>query len=258
VSDLAGVSGLRILRAIASGATDGAKLAALGDSGLKCTREALTDALNVPVSTLHRQILKLMLDRLEMMRTQIEEIDKLLSTELKSNEPAIQRLAEVRGLGPQSAMQIVAEVGADLKTFRSAAEFASWIGTCPGSGISAELNKNDTSPKGNIFLRRLLMQAAMAAVKTKGSIFEVKFRQLLPKGYKQAAWAIAHKLSRVIWKILHEAVDYIELGPSRNLKAANDRIRRMCKELTRLGFKVQNSNAGTGDWLVSIHSRFRP
>ena len=245
VSDLVGVSGFRILRAIANGVKDASKLAALGDAGLKCSEEELADAVNVPVSELHRGILKLMLDRMELIRTQKEEIDLLLAAEMKAKESAVKRLSEVPGLGPQSAMQIIAEVGAEVKKFASAGEFASWIGTCPGSEESAEQNKSAVSPKGNRFMRRILMQAAMAAVKTKGSIFEVKFRQLLPKGYKQAAWAIAHKLSRVIWKLLHDGVDYIELGPSRNEKAKQGRIKRMCKELRRLGYAIQTPQTAT-------------
>jgi hypothetical protein len=61
------------------------------------------------------------------------------------------------------------------------------------------------------FMRRLLNQAANAAVKVKGSIFEIVFRRLLPRlGYQQAIWAIAHRLCRLIWKILHQGVRYDE------------------------------------------------
>jgi transposase len=246
ITDLVGVSGFRILRAIADGETDAAKLASLGDARLKCREEELMDSLNVPISKLHREILKLMVDRMELIRKQMEELDKLLSAALKGKESAVKRLAAVPGLGPQSALQIIAEVGPDAKNFASAAEFASWIGTCPGTQESAECNQSGASPKGNRFMRRILMQAAMAAVKTKGSIFQAKFRQLLPsKGYKQAAWAIAHKLSRVLWKLLHDGVDYIELGPSRNEKAAERRINRMCGELRRLGFTIQKAAIAT-------------
>ena len=63
-------------------------------------------------------------------------------------------------------------------------------------------------------MRRLLNQAANAAVKVKGSIFEIVFRRLLPRlGYQQAIWAIAHRLCRLIWKILHQGVRYDEKGP---------------------------------------------
>jgi hypothetical protein len=60
-------------------------------------------------------------------------------------------------------------------------------------------------------MRRLLNQAAQAAVKMKGSIFEITFRKLVPRlGYKAAVWAIAHRLCR----LLRKGVRYQEHGPA--------------------------------------------
>ncbi|MFZ2001537.1 MAG: transposase [Candidatus Sulfotelmatobacter sp.] len=89
----------------------------------------------------------------------------------------------------------------------SAAELTSWVGTCPGKDESAEQNHSSRSAKGNKYLRRVLNQAAHAAVAKKGSHFQVVFRRLLPRlGYQSAIWAVAHRLCRVVWKILHEGV----------------------------------------------------
>ena len=86
------------------------------------------------------------------------------------------------------------------------------------------------------------MQCAQAAVRTKGSIFQATFNKMLvPKGYKKAAWAIAHKLSRVIWKILKDGVDYVEYGPSRDAKSVKQRVNRLVRELRTLGFTVEKS-----------------
>jgi hypothetical protein len=94
--------------------------------------------------------------------------------------------------------------------------------------------------KGNRFMRRLLNQAANAAVKVKGSIFEIVFRRLLPRlGFKQAIWAIAHRLSRLIWKILHQGVSYEERGPAVSQKSRAARTTKMIKELRSLGYLVE-------------------
>ena len=61
-------------------------------------------------------------------------------------------------------------------TFPSAGQLASWVGACPGDNESAEVNYSHRSPKGNRQLRRLLNQAANAAVKAKGSIFAIVAR----------------------------------------------------------------------------------
>ena len=80
------------------------------------------------------------------------------------------RLAEVPGLGVDSAQQIIAEVGVQASTFPSAAELTSWVGTCPGKDESAEENHSSRSAKGNKYLRRVLNQAAHAAVKKKSGV----------------------------------------------------------------------------------------
>ena len=60
------------------------------------------------------------------------------------------------------------------------------------------------SPKGNRHMRRLLNQAANAAAKAKGSIFEIVYRRSIPRqGHNQAIGAIAHRQCRLIWLILH-------------------------------------------------------
>ena len=83
----------------------------------------------------------------------------------------------------------------------------------PGKEESAEQNPSSRSAKGNQYLRRVLNQAAHAAVAKKGSHFQVVFRRLLPRlGYKSAIWAVARRLCRLVWKILHEEVRFIEQG----------------------------------------------
>jgi hypothetical protein len=85
---------------------------------------------------------------------------------------------------------------------------------------SAEVSRNNKSPKGNRQMRRTLTEVAHAAVKTKGSIFQVRFHRLVPKiGFKRCIWAIVDQLCRVTWKVLHDAVRYEERGGIRDPKA---------------------------------------
>jgi transposase len=88
---------------------------------------------------------------------------------------AVQSLAEVAGLGVDSAQQIIAEVGATAATFPSSKHLASWMGACPGSEESAGTNYSHRCPKGNRQMRRVLNQAANAAVKAKGTIFAIVY-----------------------------------------------------------------------------------
>jgi transposase IS116/IS110/IS902 family protein len=106
---------------------------------------------------------------------------------LAHQHDAVQRLAEVPGLGADSAQQIIAEVGTTAATFPSAKHLASWIGACPGNEESAGVNYSHRCPKANRQMRRLLNQAANAAVKAKDIIFAIVYRRLVPRlGHGQA------------------------------------------------------------------------
>jgi hypothetical protein len=95
----------------------------------------------------------------------------------------------------------------------SAAELTSWVRTCPGKEEAPKRTTAAAPRKGNKCLRRVLNQAAHAAVRKNGSHFQAVFRRLLPRlGYQSAIWAIAHRLCRMVWKILHEGVRFIEQG----------------------------------------------
>jgi len=113
----------------------------------------------------------------------------------------------VPGLGVDSAQQILAEVGPTAEAFPTADQLCSWVGVCPGRNESAVHNRSGRCAKGNRYLRRILCQATQATVKNNGSYMQSLFRRLLPRlGYVKAIWAIAHRLSRIIWKILRVRV----------------------------------------------------
>jgi len=239
VSDLLGVSGLRILHGLAEGETDVKKLAALGDKRLHCNQEQLVDALTGSPQLMHREMLALQLERLQLIDGQIAKLNRMIAQAMQPDQETVIRLAEVPGLGVDSAQQVIAEVGVQAGTFASAGELTSWVGTCPGRAESAEQNYSSRTAKGNKYLRRVLNQAAHAAARKKGSHFQTVFRRLLPRlGYKSAIWAIANRLCRVVWKILHEGVRFIEQGTESDPKVRKQRARILPRALRKLGYNV--------------------
>ncbi len=241
VSDLLGVSSRKMLEQLADGETDAQVLAELAEPELRADPEELRDALSgaAGMSALHRQILRLFLERLALIERQMAELHQAAATALQPHQAAVVRLAAVPGFGPDSAQQVIAEVGPQAATFASPQELASWVGVCPGREESAEKSKSDASPKGNRTMRRVLNQAAHAARKTKGSTFQLLYRRLLPRlGHRRAIWAIAHKLCRMVWIILHRGEEYIEFGPERDAKAEASRTARLIRRLRRLGYQV--------------------
>jgi transposase len=210
VSDLLGASARRMLNALADGETDPAALAALADQRLRATPAQLHDALGA-------------------------------CTELNQRyQDAVERLAVVPGLGVDSAQQIIAEVGAKAATFPSAKKLSSWVGACPGEEESAGVNRSRHSPKGNRQMRRILNQAANAAVKRKGSIFEIVYRRLVPRlGHNKTIGVIAHRLCHLIWIILHNGVRYEERGPAVSKQSQQRHTARMIRKLRMLGYRVE-------------------
>ena len=217
--------------------------------GLRATPQQLCDALSgaADMVPLRRQILKLFLERLQLIESQMDQLDQSMGAALRQHQDSVTRLAEVPGLGADSAQQIIAEVGPHAATFPSPGQLASWVGCCPGREESAEVSQSDRSPKGSRHMRRILNQGANAAVKAKGSVFENLYRRLLPKlGHAQAIWAVAHKLCRVVWKVLHDGVRYQEQGYRPNAEAIRQRARRLVQNLRRLGYQVQLTRPDEG------------
>jgi transposase len=241
VSDLFGASGRRMLHGLAEGESDPAVLAGLADSRLRATQEQLCDALGAcaHLHQAYRDLVKMSLEELNLMEEHIAKLDKQTAELLKAYQGAVERLAEVPGLGADSAQQIIAQVGPAAAAFESAKNLASWVGICPGREESAEESKSNRSPKGNRTLRRILNQAAHAAVRCQGSIFELTFRRLVPHlGYQQTVWAIGHRICRLIWLILHQGVRYEERGPAVRETVRKRRVARMLRELRSLGYQI--------------------
>lgn len=239
VSDLLGASGRRILRALAREETSPQALAALGDGRLKCGVAALTDALTGAMEEIHRKLLGQQLDRIDLIDTQIEELNQTAAAHMLPFQDAVTRLVEIPGIGPEAAQEIIAEIGPQAAAFPSAPQLASWIGVCPGSSESAGENHSGRSAKGNRFMRRLLCQAAQAAARTKDSHLQSVFKRLVVRlGYVKAVWAVAHRIAIIVWKVLHNGERFVERGEARNPKAVQRAITHHLRALRRLGYPV--------------------
>jgi transposase len=181
---------------------------------------------------------RLLLEQLQFLEQQIGQLDQELASLLRQYQDAVQRLAEVPGLGVDSAQQIIAEVGPAAATFPSKKCVSSWVGACPGDEESAGVNYSR-----NRHMRRSLNQAANAAARTKGSIFEIVYRRSVPRlGHNQTIGAIAHRQCRLIWLILHQGVRYQERGPAVTKESKQRRTWKMIRQLRKLGYRIEPPN----------------
>lgn len=246
VTDLLGPSARRMLRAVAPGGTDPGTIAGLGSRRLHATPEQLRDALGAcrDLHPVYRRLLAWPLDELDGIEQHMRQLEEELAQLLRGHQDAVERLAAVPGLGVDSAQQIIPEVGATAMAFPTGKHLASWVGVCPGHDERAGINHSHRAPNGNRQMRRLLNQAAHAAVKAKGSIFQLVYQRLVVRlGHAQAIGAIAHRLCRLIWKILHEGVRYDERGPAVTKHRAQRRAAKMIRELRALGYHVDQGSA---------------
>jgi len=99
----------------------------------------LCDALGActDFKPIYRRLLKMFLEELQLIDQQMSQLDQELASLLSRHQDAVEHLAEVPGLGVDSAQQIIAEVGAKAVTFPSAKKFSSWVGASPGDEESA-------------------------------------------------------------------------------------------------------------------------
>src|SRR6202049_4214653 len=108
VSDLRGASARRMLQALADGETDPAALASLADQRLRATSAQLRDALGActELNPVYRRLVKMALAELQFLEQQIAQLEQEIAHLLRPHEDAVKRLAEVPGLGVDSAQQI--------------------------------------------------------------------------------------------------------------------------------------------------------
>ena len=241
ITDLLGLTGYRILKAMARGETDPAKLVELAAVNLKASKEQLAEAVSAPMQSQYRSVLAMQLEELDLLDKHIAELSRQLGKALQSHQEAVLRLCEIPGVREDAAWQMMAELGPAATTFETAEQMASWIGVCPGREESAGKSNRNRSPKGNRTMRRVLNQVAWSAVRTKDSFFRELYHRLIPRlGVHKAIWAIAHRIAKVVWKVLHERVHYIERGPlALDPVAMKRRVTKLARQMRRLGYTIE-------------------
>lgn len=241
VSDLFGVSGWAMLEHIAQGVTDVEVLAKQARGALRKKDAELREALAGQLEPVYRLLLNQHMDQARLLRRQVEEINRALAEAMREHIAALDRLTKIPGVDLYAAQELVSEIGPQAAAFASAQQFASWVGVCPGSQESAGVNYSHRSAKGNRYLRRLLCQIAWAAIHTKDTFFASLFARLKPRVEgKGAAWAVAHRIAKLIWLVLHRQVDYQEKGSAPpNERTLLRKFKRILKEFGNLGLDVR-------------------
>ena len=244
-ADVFGVSGLSMLRALASGQSNAAEIAKLARGRMRRKLEPLALALDGRMTDHHRFLLSVQLHRLEAIDHDIELLDRRIAEKVAPYERQIALLIQIPGVDRLSAIAIVAEVGIDMSHWATAQKLAAWAGLCPGNYESAGRSKGAGLRRGNVHLKAALYVAASAAAKQRGSYLKDKYYRLRSRrGARRAGIAIAHKILVSAYCMLTRDLTYRELGETYLDRLAERRVtHNLTRRLRALGYEVTLTKA---------------
>lgn len=240
MSSLLTKSGRAMLDALCDGERDPVVLAELALGKLRPKRAELAQTLVGRFTDHHALLVRHMLSRIDTTQTAIEEVEAAIAAALGPFEPVIQLLLTIPGVGPRVAEVIIAETGANMAQFPSAAHLASWAGLVPGINQSAARRGSTRCRAGNKHLQSAMVDAAHSAAHTKNTYPAAQFARLRHHGVNKAAVAVAHSLLVAAWHVLNDNVEYHDLGGD-FFQQRNDparRTRALIKQLEALGHTV--------------------
>jgi transposase len=246
-SDLMGVSGRAMLAALLAGHTDPQALADLAKGRLRAKRDQLAQALDGRVKPHHRFVLTELLCQIDSLDETIARFDTQLQAISGPFEAAIGLLDTMPGIARPTAEMIVAEIGTDMSRFPSADHLASWAGVAPGNHESAGKRTSGKTRQGHRFLRTVLVQAAHAAARTKGTYLSAQYRRRAARrGKKRALMAVAHSMLVMAYHMIQRQEPYREAGADFfDRLQPEDTARRLVKRLEHLGYHVTLQSPST-------------
>ena len=149
-------------------------------------------------------------------------------------------ITTIPGIADHTAEVIVAETGADMSVFPTAAHFASWAGTCPGSHESAGRVKSTKTRPGNPYLKAALGTAALSIANSHGTYLSAKYRRIAARrGPMKAIVAVEHAILVAIWNMANTGAVYDDPGPDYFTRRDPERTRRNAtNQLERLSYRV--------------------
>lgn len=239
-TDVLGVSGRAMIRAMIEGQSDPASLAGLAKGRLKSKHAELVESLGGRLTDQQRWVMAELWKQLEFLEAEISRYDEQIRERMSKHEETLERLMTIDLIQRRSAENLLAEIGPDMTPFPSDDQLVSWSGLCPGSNESAGKNRSGKTPKGNQWLRRVLLEPAWGAARRKDGYLGALYRGIaLRRGEKRAAVAVARTILQAAWHVLKEGVEYKELGADHFARLRGEQTKnKLIRRLEKLGYEV--------------------
>ena len=205
LSDVFGVSGQRMLEALLDGRGSAQEIAEMArDKARRKIPQIIESLSSHRLSEHHRFMIRMSLEHLRMLEGQILALDEEVLKRIDSLglDRLLNLLQTIPGLGHDSAIAILAEVGPDITQFPTAKQLSSWAGVCPGNKKSAGKDFRGHTTRGNRWLRSTLTECAWAASRSKKSPLRDKFWRWAVGGKKKAVIAVAHGLLLQVYQVM--------------------------------------------------------
>jgi len=239
-TNIVGKSGRAMLALLADGVVRPERLANEALSSLRTKIPELILALDGRTDEHFQWMLARLLRKLEGLDAEVSDLDARLEAEMAEHTELIHRLCTIPGIERITAQVLIAELGTDMTQFPSSAHAASWAGLCPGNAESAGKRFSGKTRKGDRYLRRILVQSAWAAARTRDCFFAALFYRIAQRrGIKKAAVAVAHRLLKVVYLLIAEGGAYRERGGDYFDRRNPARTaRKLAGRLEKIGFHV--------------------
>ncbi len=279
ISDITGLTGMRILRDIVAGIHDPAALAAHRDYRCRASEEKIAASLTGNYRAEHLFALRQNLELFDTLQRQIQDCDGEVESLLHSlarkqgkaaralppprctfrccdNEPRFDvrdplfrlsgvDLTQIDGIGPYTALQLIAEIGTDMHRWPTDKHFTSWLTLAPKNKISgARLISSRTQPSANK-AAALLRMSAMVLGRTSTALGAYYRRIAYRIGKPKAITATARKLAILVYRTLKGELDYADPGASAYEELHRERtLRNVRNRAKSLGFGLVNLETG--------------
>ncbi len=279
ISDIAGTTGLRILRDIVNGQTDPRHLATHRDARCQASEAEIAAALTGHYRPEHLFVLRQNLELYDALQRQIESCDAQIEIHLKalatsappptapliasrsrrrtrSNEPHFDvrtplhqlsgaDLSQIDGIGPYNALRLISEIGTDMSRWRTEHHFTSWLTLAPDNKVSGgRLLSSRTQPSANR-AAAVLRMAAMSLGRTQTALGAFYRRLAYRIGKAKAITATARKLAILVYRTLKGDLVYQDPGAAAyDLRHRQSVLRRLRQRAGALGFNLVKGQTG--------------
>ena len=269
ISDLTGFTGLAIIRDIVAGERNVVKLSKHRDCRCKNSEEIIYKSLEGNYQEEHIFALKQALELYDIYREKIEDCNHQIEKLVKSMEGEVSEeissiknkergknvfsfdarkeiiritgvdITKIPGINSQTALLILSEIGTDMSKWKSAKQFVSWLGLCPGNKISGGKRISGKSKPSANRAAKALRMAAYTLSRNSSFLGAFSRRMKTRLGAPKAITATAHKLALILYTMLKEKKPYKEMGEQYYEKKYKERmIKNLKKRAKNLGLKI--------------------